>query len=76
VLGEGLRVALVGIAIGTVAALSLTRLMTKMIFGIHAADPATFLGVAILLTLVAATACYFPARKALRVDPLVALKYE
>ena len=76
VLGEGLRVALVGIAIGTVTALGLTRLMTKMIFGIRAADPTTFVGVAILLTLVAAAACFFPARKAMRVDPLVALKYE
>ncbi len=76
VLSEGMQVALFGVAIGIVASLALTRLMTKMIFGIRAADPVTFAGVTILLTLVAAAACYIPARRAMRVDPLIALRYE
>ena len=76
VLGEGLRVALVGVAVGIVAALGLTHLMTQMIFGVRAADPITFAGVAVLLTFVALAACYVPARRAMRVDPIVALRYE
>jgi predicted permease len=76
VLGEGLRVALVGVAVGIVAALGLTHLLTQMIFGVRAVDPITFAGVAILLTFVALAACYMPARRAMRVDPIVALRYE
>jgi predicted permease len=76
VLGEGMRVALVGVGIGLAAALELTRLMNKMIYGVGASDPVTFVSVAILLTLVALAACYFPARRAMRVDPIVALRYE
>jgi predicted permease len=76
VLGEGIRVALVGVAIGIGAALGLTRLMTKMVFGVHTADPITFVGVAILLTFVSVAACYIPARMAMRVDPIVALRHE
>jgi predicted permease len=76
VLSEGLRVALVGVAVGIAAALGLTHLMTQMIFGVRALDPLTFAGVAILLTFVALTACYIPARRAMRVDPIVALRYE
>lgn len=76
VLGEGLRVALVGVGVGIVAALGLTHLMTQMIFGVRAVDPLTFAGVAILLTFVALAACYIPARRAMRVDPIVALRYE
>ena len=76
VLGEGLRVAVVGVGVGIVAALGLTHLMTQMIFGVRAVDPLTFAGVAILLTFVALAACYIPARRAMRVDPIVALRYE
>lgn len=76
VLGQGARLAFGGIAIGVVAALGLTRLMTSLLFGIAAADPLTFTGVAVLLLLVALLACYIPARRAMRVDPMVALRYE
>ena len=76
IVGEGLRLALFGVGVGLVAALLLTRLLQSFLFGISAYDPLTFIAVSLLLTLVAVAASYFPARRATRVDPMIALRYE
>ncbi|HEY6350349.1 MAG TPA: ABC transporter permease [Candidatus Angelobacter sp.] len=76
VVGQGIRLALVGVALGLAVALALTRLMNTLLFGVGANDPLTFVSVAIVLTIVALTACYIPARRAMRVDPIIALRYE
>jgi predicted permease len=76
VFGEAARMTFAGVLVGLLAAAGLTRLIKNMLFGISATDPVTFAGVAILLSAVAFAACYIPVRKAMRVDPIVALRYE
>jgi ABC-type antimicrobial peptide transport system permease subunit len=76
VLGDGAKMALIGVGVGLAAAVGLTRLMTSVLYGVSATDPLTFGGIAMLLALVALAAAYIPARRATRVDPLVALRHE
>jgi putative ABC transport system permease protein len=76
VLGLGTRLTLLGIGLGIVAALIVTRLMATLLYGVSATDPLTFTAVALLLAIIALAACYIPARRATRVDPIVALRYE
>jgi predicted permease len=76
VVGQGIVLAMVGAAVGIGVALGVTRYLKSMLYNVHASDPATIVSVAVLLTLVALAACYIPARRATRVDPMVALRYE
>jgi putative ABC transport system permease protein len=76
VVGRGLKLTLIGIILGVAGAFGLTRLMSNLLFGVSATDPLTFVGVAALLLIVALLASYIPARRATKVDPLVALRYE
>jgi putative ABC transport system permease protein len=71
-----MKLALIGLAIGLLVSFTLTRLLKSLLFGISATDPLTFAAISLLLISVALLACYLPARRAARVDPLVALKYE
>ena len=76
ILGRGAKLTMIGIGIGIVAALMLTQLMKSLLFGISATDPVTFGAVSLLLIFVGLAACYIPAHRAMRVDPMVALRYE
>jgi ABC-type antimicrobial peptide transport system permease subunit len=74
VIGEGLALALIGVGLGVVAAFGLTRLMASLLYGVSPVDPPTFAAVGLLLVVVALAACWIPARRATRADPLIALR--
>ncbi|MGH7462580.1 MAG: FtsX-like permease family protein, partial [Longimicrobiales bacterium] len=76
VIGEGMKLAFIGVLLGVGGALAVTRLLTTLLFGVSATDPLTFVIIAAVLTLVALLACWLPARRATKADPLVALRHE
>jgi putative ABC transport system permease protein len=76
VIGRGVGMAFIGIVLGLVASVGLTRFLAGLLYGVSAVDPITFIGISVLLLVVSVLACYIPARRATKVDPLVALRYE
>ena len=76
VIGEGMRLVLTGVMVGLASAFVASRVLTSLLFGISGADSLAYAGVSLLMVLVALAACYLPARRAARVDPMIALRYE
>ena len=76
IVGHGVKLLTIGLVVGFVAAFFVTRLMSSLLFGVTANDPLTYIGIFVSLSFSALLACYLPARRASRVDPLVALRYE
>jgi len=76
ILGQGMKLTLVGIGVGLLGAFALTRLMATMLFGVAPTDATTFASIAVLLIVVALLACYLPGRRATKVEPTISLRYE